>query len=72
MLRVFPSTDIQRSALHPAARPCSGLSAMMFIVMAVADKCMIRIHYLWGYGDEAMNALAFITVSMAVQMLPDE
>lgn len=76
MLGVFPSTDIQRSALQPAAPPCSGLSAVMFIVMAVADKCMIRIHYLWAYGDEAMkslrlNAPAFITVSVAVQM-PDE
>lgn len=47
--------------------------AMVFIAMAVADKCVIRIHYLRGYGDEAMkslhlNALTFITVFVAVQM----
>lgn len=35
---------------------CSRACAVMFNAMAVADKCMIRIHYLvgglWGRGDE--------------------
>lgn len=56
MFRLSSGTDIQRSALLPAARPCSCACAVMFNAMAVADKCMIRIHYLvgglWGRGDE--------------------
>lgn len=59
MLGLSSGTDIQRSALLPAARPRSRASAVMFNAMAVADKCMIRIHYLvvvggglWGRGDE--------------------
>lgn len=44
-----------------------------FVPLAVADKCVIRIHYLRGYGDEAMkslhlNALTFVTVFVAAQM----
>lgn len=64
---------IQEVSVTHAARSCWWVCAMVFIAMAVADKCVIRIHYLRGYGDEAMkslhlNALSFITVFVAVQM----